>query len=111
VGAPYTARNLECLRMDGRLVQVGLQQGAQATVNLQKVMQKRLVLTGSTMRPRTAGEKAEIARSLLDKVWPLFERRQIRPVVDRVFPFEEVRAAHEYLEAGRHFGKVILRLK
>jgi NADPH:quinone reductase len=67
-------------------------------------------VTGSTMRPRTVEEKTAIAASLLEKVWPLLETQQVRPVVDRVFPLEDVRAAHEYLESGEHFGKVILKL-
>ncbi len=111
VGGTYTPRNLECLAMDGRLVQVGLQQGAQATINLQKIMQKRLVLTGSTMRPRSVAEKAAIARSLHEKVWPLLEQRRVGVAVDKVFPLSQVREAHEYLEKGDHFGKVILRIR
>jgi NADPH:quinone reductase len=111
VGASYTERNLDSLARDGRLVQVGLQQGATAKVSLAKVMQKRLVITGSTMRPRTVAEKVAIAKGLLERVWPLLDDGKVRVVVDRVFPLEEVRAAHEYLEAGGHFGKVILKVK
>lgn len=111
IGASYAARNLACLAMDGRLVQVGLQQGAQATVNIQKIMHRRLVWTGSTMRPRTVAEKAAIARSLRESVWPLLPQKKIRAIIDRVFPLDEVRHAHEYLERGEHFGKVILQLR
>src|SRR4029077_9671155 len=78
VGAPYTPRNLDVLAPRGRLVQIAVQQGAQATVNLAKVMQKRLTLTGSTMRPRTVAEKGAIAAELREHLWPLLESRKVR---------------------------------
>jgi NADPH:quinone reductase len=111
VGASYTERNLDCLARDGRLLQVGLQQGATAKVSLAKIMQKRLWVTGSTMRPRTVAEKAAIAQSLRERVWPLLEGGRVGVIVDRVFPLERVREAHEYLESGAHFGKVILQVR
>jgi NADPH2:quinone reductase len=96
--------------MQGRLVQIAVQQGAEATINLAKIMTKRLVLTGSTMRPRSAEDKAQIARELEAEVWPLLERREVHVVLDRVFPLREVADAHRYLESGAHIGKVILKL-
>ena len=110
VGAPYAPRNIECLAPRGRLVQIAVQQGAEATVNLAKIMQKRLTLTGSTMRPRTVADKAQIARDLEKHVWPLLESGRVKVIVDRVFPFADVVSAHRYLEAGAHIGKVILSL-
>jgi len=110
VGAPYAPRNIECLAPRGRLVQIAVQQGAEATVNLAKIMQKRLTLTGSTMRPRTVADKAQIARELEKHVWPLLESGRVKVIVDRVFPFADVASAHRYLEAGAHIGKVILSL-
>jgi NADPH:quinone reductase-like Zn-dependent oxidoreductase len=110
VGAPYTPRNLDVLAARGRLVQIAVQQGAQATVNLAKVMQKRLTITGSTMRPRTVGEKGAIASELRERVWPLLESREVKVVVDRVFPLADAAAAHRYLESGAHIGKVILSM-
>jgi NADPH:quinone reductase-like Zn-dependent oxidoreductase len=73
VGAPYTPRNIDCLAQGGRLVQIGLQQGAEATVNLAKIMHKRLTVTGSTMRPRSVEEKGKIGSELHERVWPLLE--------------------------------------
>ncbi len=108
VGAPYTPRNLDVLAARGRLVQIAVQQGAQATVNLAKVMQKRLTITGSTMRPRTVAEKGAIASELRERVWPLLESREVKVIVDRVFPLAEAAAAHRYLESGAHIGKLIL---
>ncbi len=108
VGAPYTPRNLGVLAMRGRLVQIAVQQGAEATVNLARVMQKRLTVTGSTMRPRPIAEKGAIASELHARVWPLLESRAVRVLVDRVFPLERAADAHRYLESGVHVGKVIL---
>lgn len=110
VGAAYTARNLECLAAQGRLVQIAVWQGAEATVNLARVMQRRLTITGFTMRPRTVEDKGVIARELLERVWPLLESHKVRVIVDRVFPLEDAAEAHRHLEAGQHVGKVILKL-
>jgi putative PIG3 family NAD(P)H quinone oxidoreductase len=108
VGAAYTPRNLEVLAARGRLVQIAVQQGVEATVNLARVMQKRLTLTGSTMRPRPVAEKGAIARELREHVWPLLESGKVKVLVDRVFPLDQTADAHRYLESGAHIGKVIL---
>lgn len=108
VGGSYAEKNINALAQGGRLVQIATQGGAQATINLSKVMQKRVTITGSTMRPRTADDKGRIAGELREKVWPLLESGQVKVQVDRVFPLKEVVAAHEYLESGQHIGKVIL---
>lgn len=110
VGGTYTARNLECLAHCGRLIQIAVQQGAEATINLTKIMRNRLTLTGSAMRPRTVADKAQIARDLEQHVWPLLESGRVKAIVDRIFPFSEVAAAHRYLESGAHIGKVILKV-
>lgn len=111
VGGDYTPKNVNCLAPGGRLVQIATLRGHKVTLNLLQVMQKRLTLTGSTMRPRSIEEKADIARELFMNVWPLFESNQLRVVVDRVFPLAEVRAAHEHLEQGAVIGKVILQVR
>jgi len=108
VGAPYTARNIECLAVQGRLVQVSTQQGAEALVNLGSIMRKRLMLTGSTLRPRSVEEKGEIARDLYEKVWPLLESRRVKVIVDRVYPLAEVAEAHRRMASSQHIGKIIL---
>jgi NADPH2:quinone reductase len=110
VGAAYTPRNIECLAPRGRLVQIAVQKGVEATVNLAKIMHKRLTITGSTMRPRPVAEKGEIVRELYEKVWPLLESGRVKVLVDRVFPLAEAAEAHRYLEAGEHIGKVILKV-
>jgi NADPH2:quinone reductase len=96
--------------MRGRLVQIAVQQGANVTVNLAKIMQKRLIVTGSTLRPRSIEEKAAIAQELQREVWPLLQSRLVKVVVDKVFPFAKVRTAHEYFEGAQHTGKVILKM-
>jgi NADPH2:quinone reductase len=111
VGAPYTARNIECLAPLGRLVQVSTQQGAEVLVNLGTVMRKRLTLTGSTLRPRSAQEKGEIAHGLHEKVWPLLESGRVKVVVDRVFPLAEVADAHRRMASSQHIGKIILKVE
>ena len=108
VGAPYLARNLECLAVEGRLVQIGVQQGPKAELNLLSVMQKRLTVTGSTLRPRTVSEKARIAAAVRERVWPKIETGQIRPVVHARLPLAEAREAHRIMEEGAHIGKLVL---
>jgi len=108
MGARYTPRNLEVLRARGRLIQVAVQEGVEATVNLARVMQKRLTLTGSTMRPRPIAEKGAIANELRERVWPLLESGVVKVLVDRVFPLAQAAEAHRYLESSAHIGKLIL---
>jgi putative PIG3 family NAD(P)H quinone oxidoreductase len=111
VAGSYTPRNVGCLAPQGRLVQIAVQQGATVTLDIARVMQRRLTITGSTMRPRTVDDKAAIARELHERVWPLLAAKTVRVVVDRVFPLAEAAAAHTYLEAGEHIGKVILKVR
>jgi NADPH:quinone reductase len=108
VGAAYTPRNLEVLALRGRLVQIAVQQGVEATVNLARIMQKRLTVTGSTLRPRPVAEKGAIAAELRERVWPLLESGKVKVLVDRVFPLDHATDAHRYLESGEHIGKLIL---
>ena len=82
--------------------------GPKATINWIPIMQKRLTLTGSTLRPRPVAEKAAIAQALLRKVWPIVERGQARPVVHATFPLREAVEAHRLMDAGTHIGKIVL---
>jgi putative PIG3 family NAD(P)H quinone oxidoreductase len=110
VGGAYTAKNLACMNPGGRCVLIAFQGGARAEVDLSLIMRKRLMLTGSTLRPRDADEKARLARDVEAKVWPWIEQGKLKPVVDRVFPLAEVGEAHAHLESGDHLGKVVLRV-
>jgi NADPH:quinone reductase len=108
IGGEYLPRNLECLRLNGRLVQIGLMGGPRATVNLTPVLHKRLTITGSTLRARTADEKGAIARAVEQSVWPLLARGEVRPVVHATFPLSHAADAHHALESGHVIGKVVL---
>lgn len=107
VGGDYIDRNYELAAVDGRIVQIAFLGGAKATANFAKLMQKRLVHTGSTLRPREAVFKAGIAAALRDKVWPLLSAGSVAPVIDKVLPFETAAEAHAHLEAD-HVGKIVL---
>jgi putative PIG3 family NAD(P)H quinone oxidoreductase len=108
VGGDYLPRNLECLRLNGRLVQIGLIGGSRSAIDLRAVLQKRLTLTGSTLRARTPAEKGAIARDLERAVWPLLDRGDVRPIVHAEFPLARAADAHRALESGAVIGKVIL---
>jgi NADPH2:quinone reductase len=108
VAGDYLPRNLECLRPGGKLVVIGLQAGSQGTIDLARMMGRRLTITGSTLRPRSADEKARLAAEVERQVWPWIEAGKLRPIIDRTFPLAEAAAAHAWLEAGRHVGKVLL---
>ncbi|MBL0421089.1 NAD(P)H-quinone oxidoreductase [Ramlibacter sp. AW1] len=109
VGGDYTPRNVRCLAMDGRLVQIAFLQGGSTTLNWMDVLRRRAVLTGSLLRPRSTQDKARIVAELQREVWPLYAAGTLpRPVVDRVFPFEQVRQAHEFMDSGAHIGKIVL---
>jgi putative PIG3 family NAD(P)H quinone oxidoreductase len=108
VGGDYTPRNLDCLKPLGRNVLIATQAGMSAPINLMQIMQKRLILTGSTLRPRSADEKARLAAAVEARVWPWIETGQIKPIIDRTYPLAEAAAAHAHLESGSHVGKVVL---
>ena len=108
VGGDYVARNLRCIAMNGRIVNIAFQKGSKVEVDLLPVMLKRLTLTGSTLRPRTVAEKAEIAKSLEAKVWPLFAAGKCKPVIFKTFPLAEASEAHRLMESSQHVGKIIL---
>ncbi len=110
VGGDYFSRNLDCLAVDGRLVQIAFMRGAEVPLDLARMMVRRLTVTGSTLRPQSVQRKSEIAAALLGTVWPLFASETVKVVVDRYFAFDEVQEAHRHLERGQHVGKVILRM-
>ena len=108
IGGDYLPRNLDCLRLNGRLVQIGLIAGSKSMIDLRLVLQRRLTITGSTLRPRSVAEKGTIARALEREVWPLLERGAVKPIVHGSFPFTRAADAHRELEAGRVVGKLVL---
>jgi NADPH:quinone reductase-like Zn-dependent oxidoreductase len=108
VGGDYFKRNLQALAVDGRLLQIGLLGGAVADINLAAMMQRRLTITGSTLRIRSVDEKAAIARELEQHVWPLLASAIVGPVVHRTFTLAQAAEAHRLLESGEVIGKVVL---
>lgn len=108
IGGSYLPRNLQALATEGRLVMIATQGGAKGEIDVLRIMQQRLVITGSTLRPRSAEFKRAIRDQLNQHVWPLLASGRIRPVVDAVFPFAEAGKAHAYMEGSTHKGKIIL---
>lgn len=108
VGGEYFPENLASLAPKGRLVLVGLTSGRTAEVNLALVLQNRVRIVGTVLRPRSSAEKAEATQKFADDVLPLFASGAIRPNLDSVFPVEDVVAAYKYLESNKSFGKVVL---
>jgi len=108
VGGDYVAREIKALAEEGRLVFIAVLGGAKAEFNIAEVMQKRLVLTGSTLRPRPVTFKGAIARSLREKVWPLIEAGKIKPVIYKTFPLAQAAEAHRLMETSTHIGKIVL---
>ncbi|MDZ4369931.1 MAG: NAD(P)H-quinone oxidoreductase [Phenylobacterium sp.] len=108
VGGDYVSKNLDALKMDGRIVFIAALGGAELNVPIFRIMMKRAVITGSTLRPRDADEKARLTAEIERVVWPWIAAGKVRPQVDQTFPLEEAAAAHAHLEAGSHVGKVIL---
>ncbi|AQZ53127.1 NAD(P)H-quinone oxidoreductase [Martelella mediterranea] len=109
IGGAYFQRNLSALSRDGCLSIIAFLGGPKVeNANLMPIMLKRLKVTGSTMRPRTDAEKREIRDELLEKVWPLIAAGKVKPVIDRVFAFEDVVEAHRRMEGGDHIGKIVL---
>ncbi len=108
VGGDYVARELKALAAEGRLVFIAFLGGIKAEINISDVMLKRLTISGSTLRPRAAEFKADIARALRDRVWPLIECGKIRPVIHATFPLTDAHKAHALMESGAHIGKIVL---
>ncbi|MCZ6453937.1 MAG: NAD(P)H-quinone oxidoreductase [Alphaproteobacteria bacterium] len=111
VGGDYLPRNIRLLRVGGRLLQVSLMGGSKGELDLGRVMRNRLTVTGSTLRPRSVAQKGEIAASLRERVWPLFEAGKIGPVIHQTFPLAEASRAHELMETSAHIGKIILSVE
>jgi putative PIG3 family NAD(P)H quinone oxidoreductase len=110
VGGDYFEKNLRCLALEGRLLLIAFLQSSRVNVDVRHVMVRRLTITGSTLRASPTKRKAEIATSLRQKVWPLFESGKLKQVVQRTFPLAEAAAAHALMESGAHIGKIMLEV-
>jgi len=110
VGGDYLPRNLDCLAEEGRHVSIAVQRGATGELNLAKVMQRRLTLTGSTLRPRSAAFKSLVADELAGSVWPFVEKGRLKPIIHATFPLAGAADAHRLMESGDHVGKIVLEV-
>ncbi len=111
VGGDYIEKNYQAAALEGRIVQIALLQGAQASANFMPLMLKRLTHTGSTLRARSVEFKSIIAQELEEQVWPLIEQEKIKPVIDTVLPLVEAAQAHRRMEGSEHIGKIVLDVK
>jgi NADPH2:quinone reductase len=110
IGGDYFPRNLKCMAADARLVQIAIQNGAKAEINLLPIMLKRLTITGSTLRARDDDFKAGIAQKLHKHVWPLLATGKIKPIIHSTFALKDAALAHELMESSLHIGKIILKV-
>jgi putative PIG3 family NAD(P)H quinone oxidoreductase len=108
IGGDYIPKNIRLLLPEGRLVFINAMKGNEAHLQVKDIMQKRLTITGSTLRNRPIAFKAALAREIEEKVWPLLENRQFKPVIYRSFPLSQAAQAHELMESSAHTGKIIL---
>ncbi len=108
-GGDFVNRNLACLNTGGRHVSIAMLRGAEATINIFVIMQRRLRLTGSTMKSRPFPEKARLAADIRAMAWPKLESGDFRPVIDRTFPLADAAEAHKRMESGAHMGKILLK--
>ena len=111
VGGDYVPRNIACMADDGRHVSIAFQRGAKSEIAIPDVMRRRLVLTGSTLRPRSVEFKTLVADEIARTVWPFVEGGRLRPVIDSTFPLAEAAKAHARMDAGDHVGKIVLTME
>ncbi|CAM5199689.1 Putative PIG3 family NAD(P)H quinone oxidoreductase OS=Castellaniella defragrans OX=75697 GN=HNR28_000942 PE=4 SV=1 [Castellaniella defragrans] len=110
VGGDYIPRNIRCLALEGRLVQIAFLQGSKVELDAMPIMLRRLTFTGSTLRARSVRQKTELAADVEANVWPLLESGHCLPVIHKVFPLEQAREAHLLMESSQHVGKIILNV-
>jgi putative PIG3 family NAD(P)H quinone oxidoreductase len=108
VAGSYVPRNLEIAALEGRVVVISLLGGSRAEINMGLILTKRLTLTGSTLRSRTVGQKAEVADAVHKNIWPLLAAGRVRPVIHATFPMAEAAEAHRLMETSSHIGKIVL---
>jgi NADPH2:quinone reductase len=108
VGGDYLPRNLQCLAEDGRHVSIAVLGGPKAEIFIPAIMSKRLTITGSTLRGRSVSFKSLVADELMRTAWPFVEEGKLRPAMDQRFPLADAAKAHARMDAGEHFGKIVL---
>jgi NADPH:quinone reductase len=111
VGGEYFCKHIDLLARRGRLIHIAHAKGYEVTLDLRSLMSKQLIVTGSTLRSRPVAEKQSLRDSIRERVWPMVATGRIRPVVDRVYPLDQVAEAHERMQSGQHVGKILLQLQ
>lgn len=111
VGAAYLERNLQLLKLRGRLVFISMLSGAKTEINLGALMRKRLRLIGSLLRPRSVAEKVEIKERFMEQFWPMLLDGTIQPIIDSVYPIEQANEAHQHMAENKNIGKIILKVR
>ena len=110
VGGDYTQKNLEILNTQGRLVYINGMKSTDVNINLRTVMSKNLTLTGSFLKPQTDSVKTQIAKEVEKNIWPMFKSGEIRPIIYKIFKFENAAEAHKLMESSDHIGKILLTM-
>ncbi len=110
VGGDYVARNVELAARDGRIVNLSFIKGSRVEIDMMPILLKRLIITGSTLRPRSAEFKARIAEKLRTQIWPLIERGEIKPIIAARFSLANAADSHQLIESSKHIGKIILQI-
>ncbi len=109
-GGDFTEKNCRLLREEGRMIYINSMRGRNATIDISIIMQKRLVLTGSMLKPRNAAFKAELAAEVEKNVWPLFEKGAIKPLIYKILPLADAAEAQRIMESSAHMGKILLQV-
>lgn len=110
VGGDYTQKNLEILNRKGRLININGMKSNEVNINLRTIMSKNLILTGSFLKPQSAEVKTQIAKEVEKKIWPLFQSKEIHPVIYKKFRLEDAAEAHKLMESSEHIGKILLTM-
>ena len=110
IGADYVMKNIDLLSIEGKLINIAFQKSSKVELNLIKVMLKRLIITGSTLRIRSKYYKNEILKELIKKIFPYFENNSIKCYIDSIFSFNDIVSAHKSFEKGEHIGKILIRI-
>ncbi len=108
IGGDYVPRNIKIMKDKGRHVSIAGQRGWTTEINIFDIMSKRLILTGSTLRPRSMEEKAELTKGIYDNIWPLLNNKAIKPLIHQTFSLDNVEQAHELMQSSKHIGKIVL---
>ena len=108
IGKSYFSKNLQLLNDKGKFISIAFLSGNEVNLDLSLVLKKRILITGSTLRPRTISEKSKIAKHVKNFCWPLFEKKTIKPIIYKTFKLNEAVKAHKLMESSKHIGKIIL---